>query len=45
MDIIPKTLLSPFVGGNILQVLFVAVLFGIALAMVGETRQADRSIS
>jgi len=36
MDIIPKTLLSPFVGDNILQVLFVAVLFGIALAIVGD---------
>lgn len=36
MDIIPKTLLSPFVGDNILQVLFVAVLFGVSLAMVGE---------
>ncbi len=36
MDIIPKTLISPFVGDNILQVLFVAVLFGIALASVGE---------
>ena len=36
MDIIPKTLLSPFVGDNILQVLFVAVLFGAALAMVGD---------
>ncbi|MFT4246733.1 MAG: dicarboxylate/amino acid:cation symporter [Pseudomonas sp.] len=36
MDIIPKTLVSPFVGDNILQVLFVAVLFGIALALVGE---------
>ncbi|MEG1679818.1 MAG: cation:dicarboxylase symporter family transporter, partial [Stenotrophomonas sp.] len=36
LDIIPKTLVSPFVGDNILQVLFVAVLFGIALASVGE---------
>lgn len=36
MDIIPKTLISPFVGDNILQVLFVAVLFGIALALAGE---------
>ncbi len=36
MDIIPKTLISPFVGDNILQVLLVAVLFGIALAMAGE---------
>ena len=36
MDIIPKTLISPFVGDNILQVLLVAVLFGVALAMVGD---------
>ncbi|PZQ18750.1 MAG: C4-dicarboxylate transporter DctA [Rhodanobacter denitrificans] len=36
MDIIPKTLVSPLVGDNILQVLFVAVLFGIALALTGE---------
>jgi aerobic C4-dicarboxylate transport protein len=36
LDIIPDTLLGAFVGGNILQVLFVAVLFGIALALVGE---------
>ncbi|MBI3101265.1 MAG: dicarboxylate/amino acid:cation symporter [Burkholderiales bacterium] len=36
LDIIPKTLVSPFVGDNILQVLLVAVLFGIGLAMVGE---------
>ncbi|HET7269072.1 MAG TPA: dicarboxylate/amino acid:cation symporter [Oleiagrimonas sp.] len=36
MDIIPATLLDAFVSGNILQVLFVAVLFGISLAAVGE---------
>eukprot|EP01034_Spumella_vulgaris_P025739 gene25739-32228_t len=36
LDIIPKTLVSPFVGDNILQVLLVAVLFGVGLAMVGE---------
>ncbi|MBS7458093.1 dicarboxylate/amino acid:cation symporter [Coralloluteibacterium stylophorae] len=36
LDIIPSTLIGAFVGHNILQVLFVAVLFGIALAMVGE---------
>jgi len=36
LDIIPKTLLSPFTGDNILQVLFVAVLFGLSLALVGE---------
>ena len=36
MDIIPSTLIGAFVSGNILQVLFIAVLFGISLAMVGE---------
>ena len=36
LDVIPATLVGAFVEGNILQVLFVAVLFGIALAMVGE---------
>ena len=35
MHIIPKTLVSPLVGGEILQVLFVAVLFGLALASTG----------
>ena len=35
LDIIPKTLVSPLVGDNILQVLLVAVLFGIALAQLG----------
>jgi aerobic C4-dicarboxylate transport protein len=36
MNIIPATLASAFVDGDILQVLFIAVLFGIALAMIGE---------
>jgi len=36
LDIIPDTLVGAFTGNNILQVLFVAVLFGISLAMVGE---------
>jgi aerobic C4-dicarboxylate transport protein len=36
LGIIPTTILSPLVDGNILQTLFVAVLFGIGLAMVGE---------
>ena len=36
MNIIPKTLVSPLVSGDILQVLFVAVLVGLSLADVGE---------
>lgn len=35
LDIIPTTLVSPLANGNLLQVLLVAVLFGISLAMVG----------
>ncbi len=34
--IIPGTLVSAFVEGNILQVLFVSILFGIAMAVVGD---------
>ena len=36
MDIIPTTVMSPLTEGNILQVLFVSVLFGISLAAVGD---------
>ncbi len=35
-DIIPTTLLSALTEGSILQTLFVAILFGIALSLVGE---------
>ena len=35
LSIIPDTLVSSFTSGNILQVLFVAILFGIALSLVG----------
>ena len=36
INIIPNTLVSQFVSGEILQVLFVSILFGISLAMTGE---------
>ena len=36
LGVIPDTLVSAFVQGNILQVLFVSILFGIALAMIGD---------
>lgn len=36
MDIIPTTLTSAFNQGNILQVLFVAIMFGISVILVGE---------
>lgn len=39
MAIIPETLVSALAGGEILQVLFVAILFGIALSLAGERGQ------
>lgn len=36
LNIIPKTFFSAFIEGQILQVLFVSILFGIALALLGE---------
>lgn len=36
IDIIPDTFVSAFVQGNILQVLFIAVLFGVSLVVCGE---------
>ena len=38
MDLIPKTVFSPFVEGNILQVLLIAILFGVVLTRVPEER-------
>jgi aerobic C4-dicarboxylate transport protein len=35
LDIVPDTLVSAFTSGKILQVLFVAILFGIALVLMG----------
>ncbi len=36
LNIIPHTLFSAFTGGNVLQVLFVSVLFAIGLGALGE---------
>ncbi|MDZ4310692.1 MAG: dicarboxylate/amino acid:cation symporter [Cypionkella sp.] len=36
LSIIPDTMVSAFVDGNILQVLFVAILFGLGLILIGE---------
>ncbi len=40
LNIIPTTVVSAFAEGEILQVLFFSVLFGIALAMIGEKARA-----
>lgn len=36
LDVIPTTFTSAFVEGNILQVLFISIIFGVALILVGE---------
>ncbi len=36
LGVIPDTVVSAFSTGNILQVLFVSILFGIAMAMIGD---------
>ena len=43
LHIIPDTAVSAFTSGEILQVLFIAILFGIALALIGE--RGDRLLS
>lgn len=37
MAIIPKTFVDAFAGGDLLQVLFISVLCGVAIAQMGET--------
>lgn len=39
LNIIPETLVSAFARGDILQALFVSVMFGIALASIGESNE------
>ena len=36
MDIIPESVAGAFISGNVLQVLFLAIPFGLALVMIGE---------
>ena len=45
MHVIPETVGAAFTGGDILQVLFVSVLFGFALALAGErARPVQRGV-
>ena len=39
LSVIPKTLVSAFTDGNILQILLIAILFGISVSLVGEPAQ------
>jgi aerobic C4-dicarboxylate transport protein len=39
LNIIPKTIIGAFAEGEILQVLFISVLFGIAMAGIGDANQ------
>jgi aerobic C4-dicarboxylate transport protein len=42
LHVIPDTMVGAFVGGDILQVLLVSVLFGLALSLTGERAQPAR---
>ena len=44
LQIIPETALSALTSGSILQVLFVAILFGIALSLVGPVGEPVRDL-
>jgi aerobic C4-dicarboxylate transport protein len=37
MHVIPTSFTGPFVTGDVIQVVFLAILFGVGLAMLGET--------
>lgn len=37
-DLIPNSILSPFVEGHVIQILFLAVLFGVSLLVIGPER-------
>jgi len=39
LDVIPATLVGAFTGGNILQILMIAILFGVALSLAGDAGQ------
>jgi len=39
MDIIPSTMVGAFTGSNILQVVFVSIMFGVGLALFGDRAQ------
>jgi aerobic C4-dicarboxylate transport protein len=39
LNIIPKTIVGAFAEGDILQVLFISVLFGVAMAGIGDANQ------
>ncbi len=39
MDLVPESVVAPFVSGNVLQVLLVALLFGVAIATLDTGRE------
>ena len=44
LDIFPNNLVSPVLNGNMMQLLFVAALFGIAISMIGDQLPIVKSI-
>ena len=45
LDIIPSNLFTPFSRGNTLQILFVAIIVGIAMLLIGKNTQSVADLS
>ena len=44
-SIVPSNIVDPFKGGNILQVMFLAIFFGVVLNKMGLPKKAGQAIS
>jgi aerobic C4-dicarboxylate transport protein len=40
-NLIPSSIIEPFIKGDMLQILFIAILFGISLLAIGESRSKN----
>ena len=45
LDIVPSNLFTPFSRGNTLQILFVAIIIGIAMLLIGKETQSAAELS
>lgn len=45
LDIFPKTLISPFVDGNALQVIVIAIVFGLAVLLLDSKAEGIKNLS
>ena len=45
LDIIPSNLFTPFSRGNTLQILFIAIIIGVTMLLIGKETQAIEEIT